>query len=154
MKPLNFIIIALLITMFSCKKEAGEGGSSLIQGKVIERKMSPSFSLCYGQYNAADKKVFIVYGDGTSPGNDVTSAPDGHFEFPYLRKGKYKVYVYGNDSARTVGHIDHWDSTFAIPSPVYNPLPDPSAPKKAEMKEIEITKNHQILDVGTIVIYN
>jgi hypothetical protein len=123
--------------MFSCKKEAGEGGSSLIQGKVIERKMSPSFSLCYGQYNAADRKVYIIYGDGTSPGNSVNSGPDGHFEFPYLRKGKYKVYVYGNDSAGTVG-----------------PPINASAPKKAETKDAEITKNHQIVDAGTIVIYN
>jgi hypothetical protein len=152
MKPLKYLFILLLITAVACKKQPGQGGTSTIQGKLLERKMSPAFTICYGQYNAADFNVFIVYGDGTSPDNNVNTGTDGHFEFPYLRKGNYKIYAYGNDSAKTVGHLDHYDSI--THNWVWNPLPDPNAPKAAVIKEVEITKNHQILDAGTLVIYN
>jgi len=48
----------------------------------------------------ADEDVYIIYGDDVSYGNKVKSGPDGIFEFKYLRKGDYKIYVESKDTTR------------------------------------------------------
>jgi hypothetical protein len=40
------------------------------------------------------EKVYIKYGDEPGVGDDVDTDNTGTFYFPYLRKGKYTVYVY------------------------------------------------------------
>ena len=40
------------------------------------------------------QKVYIIYGDETAVGKSQDSNSEGAFEFSYLRKGKYKIYVY------------------------------------------------------------
>jgi len=138
MKKIFLILsVTLLIVAVSCKKQAGEGGQATIKGKVLERKMTIDFSHCQGQYNAAEKAVYIVYGDDASYGNKTQTEPDGTYEFRYLRKGSYKIYVYGNDSAGTIG-----------------PPINASAPKIAVFKTVEITSRKQTVDAGISVIYN
>jgi len=135
-KTICGLSIFILLFSASCKKQAGEGGQATIRGKVIERKMSDGFTF-FGQYVAADKTVYIVYGDDATYGNDTKTGPDGVFEFQYLRKGNYKVYTYSNDSAGSVG-----------------PPVNLSAPKIAISKSVEITSRKQLVETGNIVIYN
>jgi hypothetical protein len=120
---LGFIIAA------SCSKEPGDGGSSKITGKVYIREYNPNFTFLIAEYWAADMDVYIIYGDGVTSNDRLRTGPDGDFEFPYLRPGKYRIYVYSADSTMT--------------SPSGN---------IAVYRDAEITKNKQSVDAGTIVV--
>ena len=136
-KIILVLSVIVLLLCGSCKQQAGEGGMGTIQGKVLERKMSNDFSHCLGQYPAADFSVYIIYGDDVTYGNNMNTGPDGVYEFQYLRKGSYRIYVYSNDSAGTLG-----------------PPINANAPKKAIYKDARITSNKQVVDAGTTIIYN
>jgi hypothetical protein len=121
------ILMAFLLPAVSCTKDPGEGGTSKIMGKVYIREYNADFTYLIGQYWGSDADVYIIYGDGVTPSNRIRSGPDGDFEFPYLRKGKYRIYVYSADSTMTSP-----SGTIAV------------------YRDIEITKNKQTLDAGTI----
>ena len=144
MKKLFFIFTAIVaLTVASCKKPAGEGGNSSIKGKIHTRNYNPDFSVLINQYDGADLDVYIIYGDDATYGNKVKSGPDGVFEFLYLRKGAYKIYVYSKDSVGTVA------------TPPYSVLnPNLNAPKIAVFKSVDISKRKEKVDAGTFEIYN
>lgn len=143
MKKLFYIIsFVFAISFISCKKPAGEGGNSSIKGKVHVRNYNDNFSILLNQYAGADEDVYIIYGDEIAYGNKTKSGPDGVFEFRYLRKGAYKIYVYSKDSAGTVG------------APYSTLNPNLFAPKTAVLKSVEISKKKEDVDAGTFEIYN
>lgn len=119
----------LTLSVSSCTKEPGEGGTSKIIGKVYVREYSPAFTYLLGEYWAADEEVFLIYGDGVTYDERIWTGPDGDFEFPYLRKGKYQIYIYSDDSTMTAP-----SGTVAV------------------FRDVEITKNGETVDVGTINI--
>jgi hypothetical protein len=121
------ILTVFLLTAVSCTKDPGEGGTSKITGKVYIREYNADFTYLIGQYWGSDADVYIIYGDGVTPSDRIRSGPDGDFEFPYLRKGKYRIYVYSADS------------TMASPSGTI-----------VVYRDIEVTKNKQTVDAGTI----
>jgi hypothetical protein len=46
-------------------------------------------------YPIADQDVYIIYGaENTFYDDDIKTSYDGSFEFRYLRKGTYKIFVY------------------------------------------------------------
>lgn len=92
------IVLAFLIT--ACKKEAGEGGTSKITGKIMVRNYSGSFPApFYTVYGAQDHDVFIIYGvNDTVVGDRVKTSYNGDYEFKYLQKGTYTIYVYSEDT--------------------------------------------------------
>ena len=122
------IVLAAGFLSVSCTKEPGEGGSSKIIGKVYVREYTPSFTFLLAEYWAQDMDIYIIYGDGVTFNERIRTGPDGDFEFPYLRKGKYRIYVYSADSTMT----------------------SPSG-TVAVYRDVEITKNRQTVDAGTIV---
>lgn len=135
-----FIVCCLLSIVYclflsSCKKESGSGGNSSIKGKIWVRQYVLNFSSLDEEYAGADEEVYIIYGDETSYGDRIRSDYEGDFEFKYLRKGSYKIYVYSEDSA-------------AIVEPPIHPY----APKIAIIKEVEITDKKQTVDAGTFTI--
>lgn len=134
MKKLFFyalILLTGLTTFNSCKKEAGEGGNSSIKGKIWVEDYNATFTTLQAQYAGADEDVYIIYGDNTSYGDKIKASPDGSFEFKYLRKGNYTIYVYSKDK------------TLASPS------------GKVTVKvNATISKKKETVDVGTITIYN
>ena len=83
--------------LWSCKKTAGEGGQATIKGKVWVEDWNAGFTIKNGEYAGADYDVYIIYGDDVSYGDKSKASYDGQFEFKYLRKGNYKVYVYSKD---------------------------------------------------------
>ncbi len=123
------ILAAGLMFISSCSKDPGEGGSSTITGKVLVHHYNYDFTVLLDEYWAPDEDVFIIYGDGTTSDDRVRSGPEGDFRFQYLRKGKYQVYVYSDDSSFTQ-----------------------ASGKLAITRSVEITKNNQTVDAGTIVI--
>ena len=120
------VIIGLVIT--SCTKEEGQGGSGTIKGFVYEYKIN-AFSLdTTARYAAADQDVYIIYGDDhTFYDDNIQTSYDGSFEFPYLQKGKYTVFVYEDCATCLSG-------------------------KKEILRTIEITKKKQTVDLDTIDI--
>ncbi len=96
------LLVFLNIALFSCSKEAGDGGNSTIYGKIIAYNYNAEFTNLKGIYPAADEDVYIIYGDDRSYSERVRSNYSGVYEFKYLRPGDYTIYVYSKDSTLTL----------------------------------------------------
>ncbi len=99
------IALITLLAISSCSKPAGEGGRATIKGKIWVENYNTLNSITdtyflKGEFAGADEDVYIIYGNDVSYGNKVKSGPDGIFEFKYLRKGDYKIYVKSKDTTR------------------------------------------------------
>lgn len=127
---LKIMLPAMALLLFnSCNKEAGEGGNSLLRGKVILREYT-AFPILYTETAATDEDIFIIYGDDDNAIDDRTrSSFDGSYSFRFLRKGKYRVFAYTDDTLLT---------TFGQ--------------QKAVLVATEITKNNSDVDLPTITI--
>ncbi len=126
---LVFIIIGTAFT--SCQKEAGEGGNSTITGRIWVRNYNANFTQLNGQYAGADEDVYIIYGDDVTYGDRQKASPDGIFEFKYLRKGDYRIYIYSKDST----------------------MQSPSG-KVTFTRDAAIKSKKETVDLGTITIIN
>ena len=101
MKKSFAIIFLLVLSLFSCSKEEGEGGRSSISGKV---HMTDITGGNQGEYDAPDYDVYIIYGDQDDIyDDDMKTNYDGSFEFKNLRSGNYRVYAYTVDASKTSG---------------------------------------------------
>lgn len=127
----TFVLLAILV--ISCKKEAGEGGTSTIKWKITLRNYHGNFPApFYDDYDALAEDVYIIYGDGTTFDNRTKTSYDGTYEFNYLRKGTYTVFIYSDDTA------------------IYT-LPSPSG-KILYIDTVAITKNKSEVIVPDIMI--
>jgi hypothetical protein len=86
-------VMAIAIGLISCSKEAGEGGTSSIQGKIFGYDVNTSGIVTDSAY-VQDARVYISYGDGTTVDDDVRTSYTGDYVFRGLRKGKYTIFVY------------------------------------------------------------
>lgn len=112
----RFLILPALALFFiipACKNGPGPGGQASITGKVYAKgNWNPSCTLYsdsssgFVPFYAPDEDVYLIYGDDPSYGDKVKTAPDGTYQFNYLRPGKYTVYVYSKDCALQSGKID------------------------------------------------
>ena len=124
----SLLLIALLIS--SCKKVEGSGGSSTIKGKITALDYNNSGVYQNKSYDAMDHDLFIVYGEGKTTHDDkIETSYDGTFEFKYLEKGKYTIFTY--EKCFGVG------CTNGI---------------SVVLRTIEISKNKEIVNLGTIEI--
>lgn len=119
-------MISLLL--FSCEKEPGEGGMAVITGNVLTREYSDAGNFI-GEYYTAEQRVYIVYGAGSTPDDDMRSGFDGSYRFEYLRKGDYTVYAISEcntcvSNQRVVAH------------------------------EVTITKRNQVVELPDLIIDN
>lgn len=91
-----FFIFSLIIISLgvSCKKGAGEGGRASIKGKVFSVNYNSSFTLAQDSGYLGGQKIYIIYGDEIAVGDNQDTNNKGEFEFKFLRKGHYKVFVY------------------------------------------------------------
>jgi hypothetical protein len=90
-----FLLISLPFFLVSCLNEEGQGGISVVQGKIF-KVLHPNnnFSLEADTFPAAKENVYIVYGDEPIYGDKMETGYDGFYRFKYLTKGTYKVYAY------------------------------------------------------------
>lgn len=102
-KRILFIALFIVVSLFSCKKGPGDGGRASIKGKVFSVNYNSSYTVPQDSGYLGGQKVYLIYGDETAIGDDQDSNNDGAFEFNYLRKGKYKVFVYTKTLAN---HLD------------------------------------------------
>lgn len=127
---LGFVLL-FVVTLFSCKKEAGEGGTSTIKGKIWVEDWNNAFTIKNGEYAGYDEDVYILYGDAVSYSEKTKANYNGEFEFKYLRKGKYTIYVYSKDKT-----LQSKSGDVSI------------------IKEVEITGKKQTKEIEQITIYN
>lgn len=64
-----------------------------IKGKVYVQDYNKDCTKLRDEFYGIDENVYIIAGDNPSYFDKVKTGPDGTFWFPYLRKGKYKVYA-------------------------------------------------------------
>lgn len=128
-KSLTVLIVIVLI-ISSCKKPAGEGGKSSIKGSIWVEDWNSGFTVKNSEYAGYDEDVYIIYGDDVSYGDKTKANYNGEYEFKYLRKGKYKIYVYSKDKTLT----------------------SPSG-EISIVKEVEITEKKGVKTVDQIIIY-
>lgn len=124
------IILGFALLAGSCKKPAGEGGNSSIRGNVWVQDYNKSLTIMQYQYTGVDVDVYIIYGDDTTYGEKIKTNGDGEFEFKYLRKGNYKIYVVSDE------RIGNTNDTKEV----------------AVMVDASITAKKQSVDVGQLVI--
>lgn len=88
-----YLFLILSFAFFGCEKEAGEGGQASITGKLYVYKFNGNCTELRDEYYGVDERVYIIAGDDPSYFENVRTGPEGTFWFPYLRKGKYKIYA-------------------------------------------------------------
>ena len=114
----NLLIICVIAFGFlACEKPAGEGGTSVIEGKIIY--FTSSFNLETGlvdthYYPKAGKDVYIIYSNDNGEVYDDKFDTDynGRYHFEYLRKGDYTIYTHVdsfilNNSGNQIVTYDH-----------------------------------------------
>ena len=118
----------VLFLLQSCAKVEGPGGSSSIVGKVHVNVYDVAGTLI-NDYDAQDEDVYLIYG-GTNSfyDDDVKTSYDGSFEFNYLQKGTYKLFVYQDCNSCASGK----EAVF--------------------VNDVEITDSKTTTDIGTIII--
>ncbi len=132
-KVLHFFALTLFVIMITssgCKTEPGEGGTSSITGKIWVKDLNSSFILTK-EYAGADEDVYIIYGDDISYGDRTKANYNGEYEFKYLNQGKYKIYVYSEDSV----FIQLSSGQFPV------------------IQDVEITSRKQKVEVSLITIF-
>ena len=156
----TLLITAIAIVFLACQKEAGEGGTSSITGKVITYELShfdvPGTNqrvdtLRY--YYHADEEVYIIYGDEDNYYDDsYETSFDGSFRFENLRKGMYTVFIYSDCESDTIGLavINQSNPVYAqqLASTIWKS--DCVDGEVAVKMDIQITENNQQYDFGDI----
>ncbi|OUU16636.1 MAG: hypothetical protein CBC05_07830 [Crocinitomicaceae bacterium TMED45] len=106
MKPISInigmpFLSALACLMVSCTPTPGDGGRASIVGHVQEeaRVLLSDPNTAFPGYPAADRNVFLIYGNNVGPDDEVETNHEGDFVFPWLRPGDYTVYVYSEDTS-------------------------------------------------------
>jgi len=96
------LFLSFLISFSSCEKDAGEGGTSVIEGQVykihtFQNSLTGEMDTLYYQLDSG-KDVFIIYSDNETEVYDDKFETDynGRYNFEYLRKGDYTLYTYAD----------------------------------------------------------
>jgi len=119
----------LVAFLTSCSKEEGEGGTSVITGKVYVQLYDDSGTYIINEYYAPEEDVYIIYGNDEIYSDRFRTNYDGAYWFQYLREGNYTVFAYSEDL------------TGAVPSGVV-----------AVKKNVKITNSDQLVEVDDIII--
>lgn len=130
MKRQLFLFSFVLILLTSCVKEAGEGGSATIIGKVFAYDYDAEMINYRTQYYAPDEDVYIIYGDDSIYADRTRTNHDGYYRFKYLRPGKYTIFVYSKNL----------ETKLPPEIPVYKNVTILSNDEVATVEDIEIIK--------------
>ena len=124
-----FLLLAISVFFVSCNKEPGIGGKATIRGTVIEKHYNSIDDPAPSEYPAANKAVYIIYGDDVTYSDKLNTGPDGQFAFERLRKGSYTIYVYSDDPSF------------------------PTNPKMAVMEKVEISEKKQDISIPDLITH-
>mmetsp|Transcript_12301 Transcript_12301/g.14312 ORF Transcript_12301/g.14312 Transcript_12301/m.14312 type:complete len:145 (+) Transcript_12301:111-545(+) len=136
----TLFVLGLLFTLLAtsgCQKIEGPGGAATIQGKLYVREYDSAGNLIK-EYDAADMDVYIIYGndpDETYFHDDIKTSYDGTFKFRFLEPGNYRIFFYEDATYQEL-------------------ISNPNGPnQKAIIQEITITDKKEVVDLGTIEVY-
>jgi hypothetical protein len=127
----NLALLTLFFVAVSCEKPAGPGGRATIKGRVFATDWDNTQRTKLSSGYAAGERVYIIYGNTTEIGDDTRTGLDGSFEFRYLTKGHYKIFVNSLDT-----------TIIAKGNDTENPV----------LKEVDIKGTREVVDVGVIKI--
>lgn len=106
MNKLKIALPLLVCSIFiSCKKEPGPGGLASIKGKVYAYDFTSGQTLLSEGY-IGDLRVYIGTDDGAEHFDDIRTSYDGSYQFNFLRKGKYKVWVFAKSDTAALTNPD------------------------------------------------
>jgi hypothetical protein len=125
------LTVVMIVIGISCKKAPGPGGRATVKGKVYAYDYDNTVKYLVSKGYSSGEKVYISYGTHTFIDNNVTTGIDGAFEFRYLCKGHYKVFV---NSLDTTYKIKGNDTEYPV------------------IKEFDITSTNQTVNLEDIVI--
>lgn len=128
---MKYFYLSILCVVFtiSCNKEPGVGGTSTIQGQLY-RIDTNALGVVLAEYYAADREVYILYGDNDQIyDDDFNTSYDGSFEFTNLVKGTYTIFAYSS----CITCIGGQDTIVT--------------------KTVEITENKQVVNIGDLIVY-
>lgn len=129
-----FALFAFSAVISGCEKSEGEGGRSVISGKILMKDMLPDGTV-RATFYAPEERVYIVYGDSTRVyDDDMRTDFEGRYRFRYLRPGTYTIFVY---SECWLGNPDCVEIGGSFP----------------EIREVTIGKNEEI-ELEDIIIFN
>jgi hypothetical protein len=123
-------LCASILCLLSCQKPAGPGGRATVKGKVYAYDYDNTQRYLLSKGYSPGEKVYITYGN-TSVGKDIKTDADGNFEFLYLNKGHYKVFVNSLDTSIKVKG---------------------NKTEISVVKEFDITGTKQVVDLGDLII--
>ncbi|MBM3436266.1 MAG: hypothetical protein FJY07_08650, partial [Bacteroidetes bacterium] len=95
-------VLLLLSLLIACKKEAGEGGTSTVTGKVWVLDFNSEYTHINAEYFGAKEDVYIIYGNDDVYSKSFETSFDGTYRFEHLTKGKYKVFCYSEDTTGSI----------------------------------------------------
>jgi hypothetical protein len=122
---------ALTFQISSCKKPEGPGGKSTAKGKVFAYDFDNTQKYLLSKGYSVGERVYICYGNSNTIGNDVRTSTDGSYEFKFLNKGHYKIFVTSLDTSIKVKGDDT---------------------EKPVIKEFEIKKDGETVTLDDIII--
>lgn len=96
---IQVLLIFTITFLVACKKSAGPGGKATVKGKVYAYDYDNTVKYLVSKGYSTGEKVYIIYGDNKAIDNNIVTSIDGVFEFKYLAKGHYKVFVNSLDTA-------------------------------------------------------
>ena len=100
MSNIKLILSSILFAVaFGCTKNAGEGGSSSITGKVLVENYNAA-GILQETYYGPEEDVFIIYGNESNTyDDDFKTSFDGSYKFEFLAKGDYNIFAYSDCDA-------------------------------------------------------
>ncbi|MCY7411361.1 MAG: hypothetical protein LH473_13895 [Chitinophagales bacterium] len=126
--PLLFLLS--ILGLISCTPNPGIGGDAAIKGSLHANHYNSTFTEYISDYPGADTYVYLIFGNDISYGKRIKTTYNGQFEFQYLNKGDYTVYVYSLDSTLTA-----------------------ASGSVAKTYPVTITDRKQTIDLGTIEVF-
>ena len=127
---LFLLLSAFVLLSMSCKKQEGKGGDASISGSIAVKHYNSTFTEFISEYPGKDTYVYLIYGDDISYGQRIKTNFEGQFEFKYLYKGNYTVYLYSLDSTLTSA-----DGSVAV------------------VREVNIADRKEHIDLGMIQVF-
>ena len=99
MKRINILLFLIAAFVWQgCEKDPGEGGNSVLKGKVVKR-VYQAFPVVYTEEPAKDEDIYIIYGnDGNAFDDRTRTSFDGSYKFSTLKKGSYRIFIYSDDT--------------------------------------------------------
>ena len=106
------IFLLFGILLYACKKEEGEGGASVIEGRVykiytFQNSQTGLMDTLYYQLDAG-KDVYIIYSNDELAIYDDKFETDynGRYRFEFLRNGDYTLYTYADSTVEISSTFD------------------------------------------------